>query len=404
MLGGPVSSKATNAAGFAILATVLVFTTSTDLYVATLPMVRDSFDASRQAAEATLPLNFAGFAMGTLVHGVAADRFGRRPVLLTSLCLFVLASLICAMAPSIMWLAIGRVMQGFAAASGTVLVTVLLRELFDPLPARRWVSAYSGAIAVGPSLAPFLGAVIGQMFGWRVNFTVLAICAALAALWFASKVPEPRNRTARLGNAADIRAAVARLMRNRAFVCYSLIGSGALSGIFAFITGAPFLFMEDLGFSPFAYGIIQGGLAACYVVGVVLNGVASGRVSASRILRAGMIFAVVGIAVLWSIVIRPTADTLGVILAISMCTFGLGLLMSNAWYLTYEHIAKDDYAIGGTVSGIIEWTMVTVFSSLVVFITASPLLVLVLVMSACATLIAVCYVTVSRTLPQRPPA
>ncbi|HHW64151.1 MAG TPA: multidrug effflux MFS transporter, partial [Rhodocyclaceae bacterium] len=145
-----------------------------DAYLPAFPQIAVSLGATQLEVQQTLTVYMAALALMVLWHGALADRFGRRRVLLALTALFALASLICALAPSIEWLWVGRALQGVSGGAGVVVGRAVVRDLHEGPQAQRLMSRVMLIFALAPALAPMVGAGLLALAGWRSIFVFLA--------------------------------------------------------------------------------------------------------------------------------------------------------------------------------------------------------------------------------------
>ena len=153
-----------------------------DMYLSSLPQLETVFAASAAEVQRTLAAFFIGFATGQSFYGPLADRFGRKPPLYFSNSLFVAASVGCALAPSIGWLAFFRLLQALGACGGAVISRAMVRDLFEPAETRRVFSMLMLVNGVAPILAPLAGGYLLLWFGWQSVFWTLALIGALTLI------------------------------------------------------------------------------------------------------------------------------------------------------------------------------------------------------------------------------
>lgn len=261
---------------------------STDLYLPSLPAMQHALASDIAGVQLTLSAFVWGFAVAQLVYGPLSDRYGRRPVLLAGLVLYLAASLACVAATTLDALVAWRFVQALGACAGPVLARAVVRDLHGPLDAGR-VLAYMGtAMAVVPAAAPSLGGLLEVAFGWRANFVALALFGLLALVltWFAL----PESHLARDPDAlrpAQIARNFATLLRHRAYLGSTLAVSAAFAGLFCFISGSPFVLIEVLGLPPERFGLGFLVAVAGFMGGSFLSGRLVRRLGTPRLVTAG---------------------------------------------------------------------------------------------------------------------
>ena len=199
---------------------------STDMYLAAIPEIAESWGVGKDTANLTLVLWFAAFSLFILLWGSLSDKYGRKPVLLTGLSLFVSASLLCAAAQSVTQLILFRVLQGMGAAAPSSIVMAIIRDRFKGTERQQAIAYVMTIVAVAPMVAPLIGALLLEWFSWRFIFLTQGAMVALTlffALSYRETVPEKLT--------TPLRRLLTRYsihFKNREFMSASL-GMGILS-------------------------------------------------------------------------------------------------------------------------------------------------------------------------------
>jgi DHA1 family bicyclomycin/chloramphenicol resistance-like MFS transporter len=184
----------------------------------------------------------AGVGLGQLFWGVASDRFGRRPILLIGLALYVIAAALCGMADSFRALLLWRFVHGLAAAS-MVLARSVVRDLYAGRPMARVLSLTFVVFLMVPVIAPTLGALILSVAPWRTVFQVFAVFAGCVGLWAYMRLPETLHPEYRLAlAAANILAAYRAVLWNRIPLCYSLALMLLFGALISYVSMMPQIF------------------------------------------------------------------------------------------------------------------------------------------------------------------
>ena len=259
---------------------------STDMYLPAIPALCSLWGISLAAANLSLVAFFASFSAFLLVHGALADRFGRRPVLLSGVSLYVAGSLLCAGAGSISMLVLARVVQAIGAAAAAAMALTLAKDLYAG-DRRKKILAYIGVIIpLCPMAAPTLGALMLQHVSWRGIFLSQALLA-LPALYGCIRLREPLAERA----AGGLGAAVGRyggLFRNRGYLVYALAFSVVNLAFFAFIGGSPDIYITGFGLSERAYGAYFAFNALALMLGSLLCSRLCVGIASFRILLASL--------------------------------------------------------------------------------------------------------------------
>ena len=228
---------------------------TTDMYLPALPLLERVFSATTADVQRTLTAFFLGFSFGQTLWGPITDRFGRRPPLYFSIGMFFLASVGCALTTSIGVMSILRVFQAVGACGGAVIARAMIRDMFAPEETRRAFSTLIGMNAVAPAVAPLIGGVLLTWLGWQSIFWTLALIALAGLAITHFILPESLPKSAQ--QPLDLRHILSSywsLLCDRTFLGSSLAAGLASAGMFAYIAGSPFVFMQLKGVSARDFG------------------------------------------------------------------------------------------------------------------------------------------------------
>jgi DHA1 family bicyclomycin/chloramphenicol resistance-like MFS transporter len=242
-----------------------------DFYLPSFPALALAFATDVERVQLTLAVYFIGLAGGQLIYGPLADRFGRRRPLIFGVLLFSVASVICALASSLEWLIAARFLQALGGCAGMVIARAVVRDLCDPLASAKVFSQLMLVMGLAPILAPLAGGVLLGQFGWQSIFISLSLFSALCGLAVAYWLPET---LAQHSTPAPLRAAPAqylRLLKDRQFVGHALTGGLVMAGMFAYIAGSPFVFIELYQVPAQHYGWLFGSNAAGFILMAQVN-------------------------------------------------------------------------------------------------------------------------------------
>ncbi len=251
---------------------------STDLYLASLPSLGSDFGAPTSTVQLTLSMFVIAFGGAQLVIGPLSDRFGRRPVVIWGLCLYLLASVLCAFAASIELLIAARFVQALGCCSAIIIARAIVRDAYAPEDSVRVIARASTWLALAPLTGPILGSYLQVAFGWRAAFVALALLSSGVLAAVVLRLPETNEHkhpgaTAWSGLAANWRL----VLGSREFWAHALPGALSYGSIFAFISGSSPVLIRILHVPTEWFGY-------CFAFGV--SGYMSGTIVCRRLLQA----------------------------------------------------------------------------------------------------------------------
>ncbi|MDO0932653.1 multidrug effflux MFS transporter [Streptomyces sp. DG2A-72] len=265
-----------------------------DMYLPALPQVTESLHAPAATVQLTLTACLAGMALGQLVVGPMSDKWGRRRPLLIGLAVYIVATALCALAPTVEALVAFRLAQGLAGAAGIVIARAVVRDLYDGMDMARFLSTLMLISGVAPIVAPLIGGQILQVTDWRGVFVVLTVVGvALAAVVWA-KLPETLPPDERHdGGVGETLRSMRRLLANRAFSGYMIAGGFAFASLFAYISASPFVIQEIYGASPQTFSVLFGINSVGLIAVGQINGKALvGRFDLDKVLAVGLVIVI----------------------------------------------------------------------------------------------------------------
>ena len=232
---------------------------SIDMYLPSLPAIGAAFHASPDAAQMTLASFLAGLALGQFFYGPASDRWGRRPLILVGAVIYVIASIACALAPSLLALTIARFVQALGGCAGTVIARAVVRDRFEHRDGARVLSMLMLVMGLAPILAPLAGGALLSFGGWRDIFWILTGFGVLIAAASFFALPESRSAAtaAQARSEHPFRAYIA-LLRQPRLVGFVLSGALNSAALFAYVSASPAILIGTYGVKPANFGWIFG--------------------------------------------------------------------------------------------------------------------------------------------------
>jgi len=325
--------------------------TAIDLYLPALTAIAHDLNAGPSAVQATLISFFYALVVGQVIAGPIADIYGRRRPLIAGLLLFLIASIACALAPDIETLIAARFFQGLGACVGVAISRAVVRDLRAGAAAAGLMATITLVSGVSPVFAPMLGSGLLLLVDWRGIFWVIAIATALLTILVLARLPETHPPSARAE--AGFRPAIAiyaRLLRDPRFVRLSCASAMAMSLSFAFLAGAPYVYAELYGFSPWGVASMLVLNGVCQIGVAQLNPSLIRRFGPWAVVRwafAGMIGVAAVLLLLWwfggVIPVQP------LLVLVALIYMGIGLLLAPLTILILEPLGR----VAGTGSALV---------------------------------------------------
>ena len=262
---------------------------SIDTYLPAFDGIARSLDATPLEMQQTLSAYLFGFAAMNLFHGALADSFGRRPVILGGLALFTLASIGCALAPTIGMLIAFRALQGISAGAGMIVSRAIIRDMFPPADAQRVMSQVTIYFGVAPAVAPMVGGFLFARADWHSIFWFLAAVGTALLIVNWRRLPETLHASAvQPFEVKSLLAAYWKLGANARFFALCLASGVPFNGMFLYVLSAPAWLGGHLKLAPteffWFFCLSIGGIMA----GAWLSGRMAGRVEPRSQIRRGL--------------------------------------------------------------------------------------------------------------------
>lgn len=298
-----------------------------NVFLPSMPGMARFFGVDYGLMQLTVSLFLAATAVLQLLVGPMSDRFGRRPVMISCLLIFLAATAAATLSTSFEFLLAMRVLQAFSAA-GMVLSRAIVRDLVEPNRAASMIGYVTMGMALAPMIGPVIGGLLEEQFGWQSTFYLTFAFGLMALLFVLFDLGETnRNRTASF--AAQFRA-YPELLASRRFWGYALTAGFTSGQFFAFLGGGPFVASEILHLSPSEYGLYFGIISVGYVVGNFLSGRYSERFGINTMMLAGAVIAVTGMVISWGLFAFGVFHPMSLFGPVVMTGIGNGITLPNA--------------------------------------------------------------------------
>jgi DHA1 family bicyclomycin/chloramphenicol resistance-like MFS transporter len=301
-----------------------------DFYLPGFPAIALAFGTDTQHVQLTLASYFLGLSIGQLAYGPVADRFGRRVPLLFGVGLFTVASLACAFAPSLEWLIGARFVQALGGCAGMVLSRAIVSDKCNPVESAKVFSQLMLVMGLAPILAPMLGGLLVNAYGWQSIFLVLTVFSALASIAVAIGLPESMPADHPRQPLSGAFGQYRRLLGDRIFLGHALTGGIAIAGMFAYIAGSPFVFIKLYGVPAEHYGWLFGINAAGFILTAQVNARMVGRFGPAWLLSRAVWVYLAAAVVLLAVACLHTEKLWPLLVPLFVYIASLGYIIPNA--------------------------------------------------------------------------
>jgi DHA1 family bicyclomycin/chloramphenicol resistance-like MFS transporter len=301
-----------------------------NMFVPAMPDIMRGLAADQASVQLVLSVYLFSTAVAQFVLGPLSDRYGRRPVLIGGLILFVGASIVCTTAQSIGALIAGRILQGGGGCVGIVLGRAIVRDRYERDRAAAMIGYVTMGFAIAPMIGPVLGGVLNDQVGWRSIFGLLtALGLLLAALAFLF-LPETRVAQPDAADRPGFLRSLATLSRLPAFWAYALTTAFGTAVFFAFLGGTPFVAIDMLGMTGTEYGLYFILVPGGFMLGNFLTGRFSQRLGILALVVAGSILTLIAVAAMLLAFVAGWYHPLSLFAPMYLIGFANGLTLANA--------------------------------------------------------------------------
>jgi Bcr/CflA subfamily drug resistance transporter len=302
-------------------------TLSLNLFLPSLTNIARDFEADYALVSLSIAGYLATTAVLQLVIGPMSDRFGRRPVLLCALSIFVIGSLGCLLARDIYSFLLFRALQA-AVISGWVLSMAMIRDTRSEGEAASLIGYVAMSMAIAPMLGPMIGGLLDELFGWRSSFLLYSVFGtALLLLCWRDLAETNRSPSATFAVQFQV---YPQLLGSRRFWGYALCGLFSTGAFYVFLAGVPLVAARQFSISPGQLGFYMGTITAGFAVGSFVAGRYSQRHALTTMMIAGRLIACGGLAMGLVLFLLGYAHGLTLFLATVFAGVGNGVSMPSA--------------------------------------------------------------------------
>ncbi|WP_128101631.1 multidrug effflux MFS transporter [Paenibacillus sp. DCT19] len=314
---------------------------SLDMYLPALPTLAADFQSSTSYAQLSLTACMVGLALGQLLAGPLSDIRGRRTPLIAGLLLYTIASILCLVSPTMGSFVVLRFIQGVAGAAGIVISRAVVRDVYDGPELTRFFSLLMLINGVAPIAAPIIGGLLLEYTSWRGVFILLSLIGVLTLLAVIFGLGEtlPADRRSS-GGLKQTLITFRQIASNRLFMGYALTQGLVGAGMFAYISGSPFVLQKIYGISPQMFSLCFAINGLGIILASQIAGRLAGKVSETHLLIAGLIVAGLGGTSLF-IAILAEGNLISILIPLFLVVSSVGLVNTASFALAMANQSKS---------------------------------------------------------------
>jgi MFS transporter, DHA1 family, multidrug resistance protein len=338
---------------------------STDIYLPSLYEIEKFFHADSRQVQFTLTGYFFTFGIIQLIYGSLSDCLGRKPICLLSLLIYTISTLLCVFSNNIHMMILMRCLQALGAGSA-ILTFAIVRDLYEGSEVSKMIAYMSAVVALSPIIAPIIGGQIQSYLSWQWDFILLAFLGLVLFLWCYCLLPETnKNLKSTSSFFKELCSNYRRLLMDRNYISNALAAAFAFGALFAYVSGAPYIFLHLMGYPPSLFGWIFAIGAMGYVLGAFTNGKLVSCLGMDLMHRIGMISFVGGAIMMTLTCYLYPYNVMAIIIPQIFCEFGISIVISISVAKALQPIPHDA-GIGSALIGFLRFSSATLASYLVI--------------------------------------
>ncbi|WP_343738827.1 multidrug effflux MFS transporter [Achromobacter sp.] len=310
-----------------------------DIYLPSLPAMAHAFDEPIGALQASITLFIFAVGLGQVLIGPLADRYGRRPVALCGALAYLAGSALGAAATSLDVFYAARIVQGLGACSASLVAFAAVRDCFSPAVGARVYSYLNGALCTVPALAPMVGGMLALHAGWRSTFVFMAVFALALAALLALRFEETRAKPGHRPGALYSLPRYAPIVASGRFLYFACFGMAGMAMILVFVSAAPVVLVQQLGYSELGFSAWFGGNAAINIAAFFLAPAFIARYGRYTMVRVGMAALLLASALHLGAWLWAPLSAWVFMLPVAVLTVGFSLALGSGLSLALEPFA-----------------------------------------------------------------
>lgn len=325
----------------------------TNLFAPSLPVLAKMLHVDASVIQLTISLYIFGYAISPLIFGPLSDRLGRKKVIMMGLVIGIAGTLLCIVLPNITMLIIGRIIQGVGMGAIAICGRSMIADLYTGEEVAKQFSYQTLLFPLAISVAPILGSIIEESFGWHAVF-IFALCYLLFIVFMMRWVPESlpvAKRENDIGN--PIKRYIRLILHNKKFILYTLITALYFMSMFAYFNASPFLFQVLMHLNPVEFGRLSIFIAVALVLSGLINVKLLGHIGIHKLIHFGCIIHFLSGALILVFEYVGWNNYMALLLPVSLFFFGISFSVVNSISGAISTI-KEDFGLANALLLVIQ--------------------------------------------------
>lgn len=348
--------KSLNQLVVSVLILITVFTSvfGTELYVPSLPAITNALHTTEGLVQLTITVYLLAMVVSSLFYGPLSDRYGRRITVIVGLFINVIGCLIASMAHSIEWLLLGRFIQGAGLGAPMCLGRSMVCDVFTGNELAKVASYFGFIVSLAVAFSPVFGGYLQTWFNWHANFIFMSIYGILIITLMFLLLPETQRQRQSLLSIKKIIQDYRSLLTNRIFIATIVCTNVAIAGLMVYYAIGPFILQTSLGLTPVEYGWLAILITAAMIIGRILNTILIHRVSADKLLGAGVLLMWIGGMSMLAFGIWFKLDIWLILLPMLIFVVASGFIYGNSMAIAFQSVEDDKVGVAGALYGSLQ--------------------------------------------------
>lgn len=349
---------------FTLVAVTAIGPLAMQIFTPALPIIQQDFGVASGTAQLALSFSMWAIALSTLAYGPLSDRFGRRPVMIVGMIVFVIGSLVCTLASSIWMLVIGRVIQAAGGTAGMVLARAIVRDVYAQEKVAGVIAYLTIAMVIAPMLAPAIGGLLTEALGWPAIFAFAGLVGIPVLMLVLFRLAETNSAPASHHGIAGMLQAFGLLLRSPAYCSFAFQGAFSLASFFCLVAGAPYIMVDVLGRPVSEYGYYFVIISLSFMAGNFVSARIHERIGIERMIVVGSLIALCGVSTMALLAATGVWSPLAIFVPAAIIVFGNGLAVANAQAGALSIFPRSAGTASG-LSGFLQMAIAGVFAQIV---------------------------------------